>query len=62
MAESLETRQQKKVLRALVRLQASLEADRKIEALLAKQLELGTSAIVPQLETTLDEILTGKSV
>lgn len=57
MAESLESAQQKKVLRTLTRLKHSLAADREIYGLLKKVEEVGSAGAVPQLETTLAEIL-----
>lgn len=60
MADTLEAQQQKKVLRTLTRLKHSLAADREIYALLEQRERLGTEGVVPQLETTLGEILTGE--
>jgi hypothetical protein len=57
MAESLESQQQKKVLRTLTRLKHSLAADREIYTLLKQREEIGSSGVVPQLETTLAEVL-----
>lgn len=60
MAESLETLQQRKVLRTLTRLKHSLAADREIHGLLKQVEQVGAAGAVPQLETTLDEILKGQ--
>lgn len=60
MAESLEEQQQKKILRSLTRLKHSLAADREIYHLLEERERLGTQGVVPQLETTLSDILTGE--
>jgi hypothetical protein len=57
MAESLESRQQKKVARTLLRLKHSLAADREIEALLTQIQQVGSAGAIPQLETTLAEVL-----
>jgi hypothetical protein len=60
MADTLQDQQQKKILRGLVRLKHSLAADREIYALLEDRERLGTEGVVPQLETTLGEILSGR--
>lgn len=57
MAESLESQQQKKVLRTLTRLKHSLAADRELYELLQQREELGSQGVVPRLETTLEEVL-----
>lgn len=57
MADTLEAKQKKKVLRTLVRLKHSLVADREIEQHLERMEQLGTHGVVPQLETTLAEVL-----
>lgn len=57
MALSLEERQQRKVLRTLVRLKHSLEADREIDRLEAERERIGSQGSVPQLETTLADIV-----
>lgn len=60
MADTLQEQQQKKVLRTLTRLKHSLAADREIYHLLQQREELSTDGVVPQLETTLANILTGE--
>lgn len=57
MTESLSTKEQKKVLRTILRLKHSIAADREIDAQLARMEELGTQGVVPRLETTLAEVL-----
>lgn len=57
MTDSLTVDEQKKILRSLTRLKHSLRADREVKAGLARMQELGTQGQVPQLETTLAEIL-----
>lgn len=57
MADTLADQQQKKILRTLVRLKHSLAADREIHGLLEQREQLGTEGVVPQLETTLADIL-----
>lgn len=60
MADTLEAQQQKKILRSLTRLKHSLAADREIYQLLEQRESLGSEGVVPQLETTLNDILTGQ--
>jgi hypothetical protein len=55
--QSLEVRQQKKVLRTLTRLKHTLAADRDIEELLEQHARVGAEGMVPRLETTLAELL-----
>lgn len=46
-----------KITRTLVRLKYSLKADEEIEDLLEQQKAVLTSGMIPQLETSLEEIL-----
>lgn len=57
MALSLEERKQRKVLRTLVRLKYSLQADEQIEELMQAREALETEGVTPRLETTLADIL-----
>lgn len=57
MADTIDVKSQKKVLRTLTRLKHSLAADREIDALLDNMERLGTQGVTPQLETTLAEVL-----
>ena len=57
MADTTDSKAQKKVLRTLTRLKHSLAADREIDELLEQRERLGTNGVFPQLETTLAEVL-----
>lgn len=57
MASSPDVLDRNKVLTTLTRLKHSLEADREIRALKARVDQLGSEGVVPQLETTLAEIM-----
>jgi hypothetical protein len=61
VAESAETADQKYVVRTLIGLRHRLNARREIRAALQEIDRIGTEGSAPQLETTLSEILTGKS-
>ena len=57
MALTLRERSQRKVLRSLTRLKYSLAADAEIDALEQERVRIGAEGAAPQLETTLEEIL-----
>lgn len=57
MAEDFEAKRQKKIVRALVRLKHSLQADEEIERFLTSRQQIIDEGGVPQLDVTLDDIL-----
>lgn len=59
MAESFETKRQRKIVRSLVRLKHSLKADEEIERLLAEQQQIVNDGGVPQLDVSLADIIGG---
>lgn len=54
--ESIETKQQKKILRTLTRLKHSLAADREIYDLMKQYDQVGATGVVPKLQATLDDL------